>query len=266
MKFKSEKSALFYRILLESKSRILRSLEAPQIIGMNPHGEVTRFFDKAIENIIVEKLRSKGFEGTIISEELGELRGGSPGWVYLDPLDGSLNASRGIDFYSLSIAYASEPSVEKLEAGLIWDIPRDVIYFAEKGQGAFKLKNKKPIRLSIPPETDEIVIDSGLTTNEHCLRELRSRGTLRRMGSIALSAALVAEGKFDGIFDMGDLKVTDVAAAYLIIKESGGHVFIDISDISKNFRVRFIAARNREIFDWLLGLYNEYIKAKNDEQ
>lgn len=265
IKFKNEEAALFYEILRESKSQILRFLKDKKVVGTNPHGEATRFFDKAIESTIISKLRKKGFEGTIIGEELGEFRCKDRGLVYIDPLDGSLNLVRGIDFYCLSLAYAAGPNIKELKVGFIWDIPRDTIYFAERDHGAFKLKDKKIVRLVVPQEVDEIIIDVGFTTNEHCLREIRSRGTLRRMGSIALSAAFVADGRFDGVFDMGDLKVTDAIAAYLIVKEAGGYAFLSTSDISRNSRVKFIAARNKALFDWLLELYNRHIKVLTNE-
>lgn len=260
MEFVDEMTALFYEILKENRTRILEFLRNPRIIGRNPQGETTRFFDKAIEKLLIEKLREKGFEGTIIGEELGKFEGKGKGWIYIDPLDGSLNAARGVDFYCLSLAYADRPKIEDIRVGFVWDIPRDVIYFAEKNQGAFRLEKEKVVRLLTPPETDDIVLDVGFTINEECLREIRNKGTLRRMGSIVLSSIYVAEGRFDGVFDMGNLKVTDVAAAYIIVREARGYVFVDVSEIKENRRVKLIMARNKEIFDWLIELYNRYIR------
>jgi len=264
MEFVDEMTELFYKVLTKNRDQILSYLKNPKIIGKNPQGETTRYFDKAIEQLLVEKLREEGFDGTIIGEELGKFEGKEKGWIYIDPLDGSLNAARGIDFYCISLAYADEPRIDKIRVGFVWDIPHNVMYFAEANQGAFRLENKKVIRLLIPKETDAIVVDVGFTVNEKCLEEIREKGTLRRMGSIVLASIYVAEGKFDGIFDMGNLKVTDVAAAYLIVKEAGGYVFVDVDEIHENRRVKLIMARNKEIYDWLFGMYRKYIEGKED--
>jgi len=48
---------------------------------------------------------------------------------------------------------------------------------------------------------------------------------IRRFGSAAYDLALVADGRFDGYWEMS-LNLWDIAAGALIIEESGGRLFI----------------------------------------
>ena len=58
---------------------------------------------QAAEDAILARFR--GLDVTIVSEEIGRYGSGKT-LVVVDPIDGSLNAKRGIPFFSLSIAFA----------------------------------------------------------------------------------------------------------------------------------------------------------------
>jgi myo-inositol-1(or 4)-monophosphatase len=72
-------------------------------------GDDTTAIDAAAEEAVVARLRAHGGDFTLVSEELGELVFGSGGAVrvVVDPIDGSVNAKRGIPFFSLSLAVAA---------------------------------------------------------------------------------------------------------------------------------------------------------------
>ena len=55
----------------------------------------------------LERSRTQGFRFTALSEERGEIDFGDPAVrVIIDPIDGSLNAKRGLPHHALSIAVA----------------------------------------------------------------------------------------------------------------------------------------------------------------
>ena len=58
---------------------------------------------------------------TIVSEEVGHAGDGGSTYVVVDPIDGSLNAKRGIGFFSLSIAVASGPTMGDVHFGFVHD-------------------------------------------------------------------------------------------------------------------------------------------------
>ena len=78
--------------------------EREPVVGDGEGGDETTAIDAAAEKVILERLQ--GIDGTtIVSEEVGIL-GDGPTRIVVDPIDGSLNAKRGIPFFSVSIAVA----------------------------------------------------------------------------------------------------------------------------------------------------------------
>ena len=77
-----------------------RSSREP-VVGTGLGGDETTAVDAAAEAAIVARLAESGRPFTLVSEELGEKRfgGGDGPWIVLDPIDGSLNAKRGIPFF-----------------------------------------------------------------------------------------------------------------------------------------------------------------------
>ncbi len=148
-RFSYPETDLLYGILKSRRKKIRRFLRRGEIIGRNPYGDASRFFDRAIEELIVSDLRSRGFSGNIVGEEGGIRYGRRRGWIYIDPLDGSLNVVRGIDYYCCSMAYADGPKIQDIRSAVVWDIPNDVFYLAERGRGAYRIRGRKRERLYV---------------------------------------------------------------------------------------------------------------------
>src|SRR5215218_3018455 len=93
------------------------------VVGAGMGGDDTTAIDAAAERVIVERLRSSGESFVLISEELGrEVVGENPElWVVLDPIDGSLNAKRGLPFFAVSIAFAHGPTMGDVDVGYVYD-------------------------------------------------------------------------------------------------------------------------------------------------
>lgn len=251
-----------YNSIVANKKRILEYLRKKEIIGKNPQGETTRFFDKAIELALIKSLQENNYKGTIIGEETGVHEGVSGNYIFIDPLDGSLNAARGINYYCVALAHSKSPKLEDFDSAVVWDVPNDVIYFAEKNHGAYKIVGNEIVRIRIPEFSDTIVIDVGFTVCEECLKRIKSMGTFRRLGSIIMSSLLVTEGVLDGVFDTGNLKATDALAPYVIVAEAGGYTFINKTIFQRNERVHLIVARSADLFEILMDIYDKYVARK----
>jgi len=91
---------------------------------------------------------------SVVSEEVGELRRGGAHVVVVDPIDGSLNAKRGIPFFSLSVAIAGGWTMDDVQAGYVYDFGSREEWWAERGGGAFL--NGEPL-LELPKERIEIL-------------------------------------------------------------------------------------------------------------
>ena len=102
------------------------------------------------------------------------------------------------------------------------------MFYAQKGEGAWL--NDKRLRVSDRTIFSDMLFATGIpyADNEHIsnsLKEIESIlplcAGIRRNGSAALDLAYVAAGRFDGYWERG-LKIWDIAAGVLIVKEAGG--------------------------------------------
>ena len=205
--------------------------ESGKVLKRGAGGDSTKVIDRVAEDAAVAYLQSSGFQGTLLSEELGSRRFGSSEYpmVILDPVDGTTNAVRGIGFYSVSIAASSGPRLSDVFAGVVMELPTGRIYEAELGKGS--TVNGERINLPYSPRIKEglIGVDLNVKGDRRKLEEIvplvLGAKHIRNMGSAALELCLVASGGLDLYFDnRGLLRVTDIAAACLVVREAGGLV------------------------------------------
>jgi len=143
-------------------------------------------------------------------------------WI-VDPLDGSLNYSKGIPFYTSSIALWENG---RPLLGYIFDYSHKAFYLSQKGLGA-KVNGKK-ISVSSPDShlikatgiPSFTAIESGLDLFKESLANYMK---LRWLGCASLSLCYVAEGKIDAYEERG-IKLWDVAAGISMVLEAGGKV------------------------------------------
>ena len=92
----------------------------------------------AAEDAIVRRLEGctpAACDFMLVSEELGERRFGADPCVrvVVDPIDGSVNAKRGIPFFSLSVAVAEGPTMGDVVFGYVHDFGSGEEWIAERG-------------------------------------------------------------------------------------------------------------------------------------
>jgi myo-inositol-1(or 4)-monophosphatase len=193
------------------------------IVEMGADGTPTKNIDKAAENAVLYQLKHSGDSFRILSEEIGEvLIGDCPEYfLYLDPLDGTFNAIRGIPFYSISLYFYKEG----YQFAYVFDLAREVKYYAEAGRGAYIEPGDCRTTVSMTADFKDFSI-SAYTIRPKTSRIVEIGDKVRRirtLGSASLEMALVASGQLDAFVDLrGMLRVVDVAAGKLILEESGG--------------------------------------------
>ncbi len=172
----------------------------------------------------------------LISEELGERRfGEQPALrVVVDPIDGSVNAKRGIPFFSLSVAVAEGPAMSEVVFGYVHDFGSGEEWVAERGRGA--TLDGRP--LDGPGPKQEIELLSFEATMTHFVAEkaasfLDIAPRLRIMGSLALSLCHLAAGRVDAVVSLKPIRSVDIAAAQLLLQERG--LAIDLPDVVEPF-------------------------------
>src|SRR3712207_9410341 len=95
-------------------------------MGRGEGGDTSLVIDRAAEEAIVVELEELRVPLTVVSEERGELplTGGGPVRVVVDPIDGSLNAKRGLPSACVSIAVASGPRMDDVALGYVAELDR----------------------------------------------------------------------------------------------------------------------------------------------
>lgn len=221
-------------------------------VGRGAGGDISRKIDLVAEKAAIEVLRKRGVDATIIGEECGRIEGKN-GYVIMDAIDGTTNASRKIPFYCCSLAFATDFRLSAVTDAAVIDLASGDLYYASKGKGAFC--NGKRIRVK---ETgSDIVV--GMNVSKigpvvvRKLAPLMARANhVRLFGAVALELCYLARGIIDASIDLrGKIRPTDIAAAYLIVREAGGKMYSDgkelDADLGVKTRLEFVAVANKSI-------------------
>jgi myo-inositol-1(or 4)-monophosphatase len=189
------------------------------VVGAGEGGDETTAIDRAAESAVVDRFRPHDVR--IISEEIGALGEGRYR-VVLDPIDGSLNAKRGIPFFSLSVAIADADSMDDVFFGYVYDFGSSEEWTATRGGGAFL----DGVRLGGERPKDEIEILVFEATRTTLIAELAPAVVslayrLRVMGSLAISLCHLAAGRVDAVCSLKTARAVDIAAAQLLVREVG---------------------------------------------
>ena len=195
--------------------------EREPVVGDGMGGDETTAVDAAAEEVILERLRV--IDGaTIVSEEVGELKGDGDLRVVVDPIDGSLNAKRGIPFFSLSVAVAEGETMDDVVFGYVYDFGSGEEWTAQRGGGA--LLNGADLGPTVPKEEIEILSFEATLTSSVAEKAAAMVGIayrLRIMGSLALSLCHLAAGRVDAVCSLKPARSVDIAAAQLLVRERG---------------------------------------------
>ena len=190
------------------------------VVGVGEGGDETTAIDQAAERAVLE--RFDGVEDvTFVSEEVGTFGNGRV-HVVIDPIDGSLNAKRGIGFFSLSIAIASGPTMGDVELGFVHDFGTEEEWTASRGEGA--RLNGHLLDGELPKERIEILSFEATRTAsvaEKAAAVVDLAYRLRIMGSLALSLCHLAAGRVDAVCSLKPARSVDIAAAQLLVRERG---------------------------------------------
>ena len=182
-------------------------------------GDDTTAIDEAAERVVLDRFRPLGV--SIISEEVGFVEGDST-LVVVDPIDGSLNAKRGIPFFSVSIAVADGPTMDRVHFAYVYDFGSGEEWIGRRGEGA--TLNGAPLGVVLPKDSIEILSFEATLTSLVAERAAAFTGIahrLRVMGSLALSLCHLAAGRVDGVCSLKEARSVDIAAAQLLCREVG---------------------------------------------
>jgi len=208
-----------------------RALETGEIGG---GGDRTLQIDADAEQAVfdeLDRLHDQGARFTAVSEERGVVDYGDPGVIaIIDPIDGSINAKRGIPHHAISIAVAEGPTMGDVVFGFIHDYGPGEEWSARRGGGAFldgvALPTEPRERRTADGKLEVLGIESA---EPHWVREAADdlaevTYRVRALGTIAATLCQVAGARMDGMVTLARCRAVDAAAGQLIVREAGGHV------------------------------------------
>lgn len=190
------------------------------------HRDVVTAGDLAAEGLLRERLTSAFPADGIVGEEGTAVQSTSGRQWYLDPIDGTLNFSRGLPIWCVSLCLFDDHGPL---LGVIRDPLRGDTFRAARGCGADL--NGESIATSAVTQLDQALVHITIDFHEDSMeagladvqalapRTLRSRN----IGSAALALAYVAAGFFDAMVHRY-AHTWDYGAGVLLIREAGGYV------------------------------------------
>ncbi len=202
-------------------------------IGRGASGSETSRIDKFAEDAVLEHMEREGVELNVLSEEIGAVDRGAKRTLVLDPIDGTLNCTHGIPFFSVSLAVCTE-SMSDCDFALVRNLSSGDTYFARRGGGATLNGHRIAVSRYRADESVFIVYDGKDADPDTArVREISSR--VRTMGCASLEMCLVAQGAVDAHYmncanPRRMIRVVDIAASALVLREAGG----DMCDLEGN--------------------------------
>jgi myo-inositol-1(or 4)-monophosphatase len=204
-------------------------------------GDRTLVIDESAETVVLDELKAlseAGYRFHALSEERGEIDYGDDGVrVIIDPIDGSLNAKRGIPHHALSVAVAAGETMEDVVFGYVYDFGPSEEWWARSGEGAWcngaQLDPSLGERRGPDGRLEVLGIESAdpRWVAASIDRMVGQAYRLRAIGTIAAALCQVAAARFDGLVTLRRCRGVDAAAGQLIVREAGGLIsFPDCED------------------------------------
>ncbi|XP_011868922.1 PREDICTED: inositol monophosphatase 3-like [Vollenhovia emeryi] len=245
----------FAKELTLQAGKILECFKDEKVVYHKGEWDFVTDCDHKIEKILIDGLSREFPDHKIIAEETVNAIGkmpeltDAPTWL-LDPIDGTVNFMHSFPHFCISVALTV---CKELVLGIIYNPSSTELYTAIKGKGAFL--NGKPIRTSKVTELKKALLMIESVTKVQKNRDIyaarldaldKATQIARNIGSAALSLAYVAQGSADCVHS-DHVKVWDVAAGTLILREAGGTVLDTKGGVYDIMKPNTIAASNETL-------------------
>ncbi|MFA6027333.1 MAG: inositol monophosphatase family protein [Patescibacteria group bacterium] len=228
---------------------------APEQIRFKQQRELVTKHDLSVDKFMVDKIRSAYPDHAVLSEEEGFRKRSKSDYMWVvDPLDGTTNYIMRHTFFAttLAILKRGEPIL-----GIIYAPYTRELFVAEKGKGAFK--NEERIHVSNENNLTKSFVTFAYSHEPQSLKraisayqhfEFESR-SMRHFGSSSLELAFVAAGRVEAQIITPPVRIWDVAAGVLMVKEAGGKV-TDFHGNSSRIAYNGLVASNSKVHNKIL--------------
>jgi myo-inositol-1(or 4)-monophosphatase len=248
----------FIKIVKEAGEIFKEGFYSAKEVNLKGKKDLVTEYDIKIEEFLKDKFKKFGY--TIIAEESEKQEFDSS--IIIDPIDGTTNFFHQIPHCAISVGVYEN---KKAKFGIVYNPILNELFYAESGKGAYK--NDKKIKVSNFSDFQRALIATGFPYSsadnkddlnwviDKLSKILPKCQDIRRFGSAALDLCYVAEGKFDGYYEI-NLKPWDVSAGIIILKESGGVVTNENENEYDMFEDKCIVASNGIIHKEFLKFFD----------
>jgi fructose-1,6-bisphosphatase/inositol monophosphatase family enzyme len=218
---------IFKKIFLVTRKAIIAGMSSART-GINAKGDITKYFDKHTENLIISELKQTvRFRAQIISEELkkplfinSDVKTGMYS-IIIDPVDGSDNYLAGTHFVAVAIAVFDEKLRPVYSfAGNYYT--GDYVYADKKALYFNGRKIRKPF---IKPPKELLLLavtDTRPKKPAEFMSLVNEFDIIRSFGATAGELLYVVKGEAKAFVDIrGKLTLENFAPFFLIAKHAG---------------------------------------------
>lgn len=206
---------------------LLGTAEGRRELGRGAGGDRTVVLDQVAEDQVIQELRALAEGGapcTVVSEEAGEIGLGAPyPRIFVDPVDGSLNAKYGVPLSAVMLSLFDGPLLGDVRVGVVQSLVSGERWHAVRGGGTFHDGEGVVPRPHSTSRIQVLGVEGSPRELETVWPLVRSASKLRAMGSIALSLAFTAGGAYDVFCSPKHTgRAFDMTAGMLMVQEAGG--------------------------------------------
>ncbi|MGB5792844.1 inositol monophosphatase family protein [Poseidonibacter sp.] len=219
-------------------------------------------YDLAIENFLKEKFEYEFKDFNIIAEESDNTSKIFSDSIIVDPIDGTTNFVNKVPHTAISVGVYKD---KKPYIGIVYNPILNQLFYAIVNEGAYC--NDEKIEVSDENNFQKALLSTGFPySSGSCeddlndvMRKMKNVlpkcQDIRRLGSAALDLCYVANGTYEGFYEM-NLKAWDVSAGLIILQEAGGKVSNIDGNEYKLFENKYIVASNNKIHKDLIKTLN----------
>ncbi len=210
------------KIVKEAGNILLSHAEKRTIVTTKEHRDILAQADLDSDSFLTVQLQKTYPSVRILSEETQSRVNKIAGERFIiDPLDGTINFTRGIGEYGISLAYEKAGVVE---IGIVYKPHSNEWFIGVKGKGS--TYNGRNLRVSNIKNLEEAVVAVDFARNKGSVPQYldnlhRNVRVLRSYGCAVHILGLVAQGSVDAYL-YETPKIWDIAAMQCIIGEAGG--------------------------------------------
>ncbi|MFA5007250.1 MAG: inositol monophosphatase family protein [Candidatus Izemoplasmatales bacterium] len=207
--------------------------------------DVQRFLNEELSRLI---------EGSVVLGEENEVKTYAKYTWIVDPIDGTMNFTRGIPHSAISVGLLVDGTIE---LGVVYSPLSGEMFHALRGQGAYL--NDRPIHVSDRSFGDALFCTALSTYDKRlapiCLKIMKDVyarcSDIRRFGSCALELCYLACGRVDLFFEIRVFP-WDYAGASIVLSEAGGRIETAFDRSLEASRAVSVAAANTVANDRIL--------------